>query len=532
MGQLFTGSISIRGMRGPIPSGYVVGRTDSGSGPPHLISWAGIGQKLMTSGVPVTRLSSLQDVAFSTLTNKQHLEYNATAGKWVNVAAPALATLTDVDTTGLLTGQGLQYNGTKWVPHTPLLSEDGDVAISSPANLQVLQYNSGTGKWANATVSVSATLAGLTDVQLTSLADTNILSFNSASGKWKNITLPTNSTVLTGSLSATQTGNTNGVFGKVLINSIPLDTLSAWDNVNHRYKPPAGLYLFVVTCAMDVVAGGYGGAALYKNGTQVVNNLVPTGSGAPGVGVIQCVATVDFNGTTDYVEVFAIGSGTSPSYYLASPTPNITGIRLTGSGGPSSGSSTLAGDTDVLITSPANNDLLTFDLASGKWKNKPSSGAVKAAFGAAEFNAHAGSSFGAGNFGGRSIFVRAGTVITGIQFYAVTASGTTQIAPSIYADSAGSLGAQQAVGPTVTGVVQGINTLPLTTPYVAAADVVIWIGFVAITAAVNMATAASITQQVFFSQLTLPPPATPGAGTYASGVAWGSMWGVGTAPPA
>jgi uncharacterized protein DUF2793 len=45
---------------------------------------------------------------------------------------------------------------------------------------------------------------------------------------------------------------------------------------------------------------------------------------------------------------------------------------LAGGGG---GSSTLAGDTDVTITSPANLDLLTYDTASSKWKNLPASGA-------------------------------------------------------------------------------------------------------------------------------------------------------------
>jgi hypothetical protein len=41
----------------------------------------------------------------------------------------------------------------------------------------------------------------------------------------------------------------------------------------------------------------------------------------------------------------------------------------TGAGG--GGSSTLAGDTDVLLASPANLDVLTYDTASTKWKNKP-----------------------------------------------------------------------------------------------------------------------------------------------------------------
>jgi hypothetical protein len=38
------------------------------------------------------------------------------------------------------------------------------------------------------------------------------------------------------------------------------------------------------------------------------------------------------------------------------------------------GSSTLAGDTDVVISSPANNDVLTYETSSTKWKNKPATG--------------------------------------------------------------------------------------------------------------------------------------------------------------
>jgi hypothetical protein len=38
------------------------------------------------------------------------------------------------------------------------------------------------------------------------------------------------------------------------------------------------------------------------------------------------------------------------------------------------GASTLAADTDVVLTSPANNDVLTYETSSSKWKNKPATG--------------------------------------------------------------------------------------------------------------------------------------------------------------
>jgi hypothetical protein len=67
---------------------------------------------------------------------------------------------------------------------------------------------------------------------------------------------------------------------------------------------------------------------------------------------------------------------------IASPANNDLLTFETSSGkwknkpasGGGGGSSTLAGDSDVVIASPANNDLLTFETSSGKWKNKPASG--------------------------------------------------------------------------------------------------------------------------------------------------------------
>ena len=40
----------IRGIRSPIPSGYVVGRTDPGSGDAHLIPLQALGQAVTSAG--------------------------------------------------------------------------------------------------------------------------------------------------------------------------------------------------------------------------------------------------------------------------------------------------------------------------------------------------------------------------------------------------------------------------------------------------------------------------------------------------
>lgn len=62
--------------------------------------------------------------------------------------------------------------------------------------------------------------------------------------------------------------------------------------------------------------------------------------------------------------------GTSGQVLTKNSSTNYDTIWST----PSAGSSTLAADTDVAIASPVNNDVLTYDSASSKWKNKPASG--------------------------------------------------------------------------------------------------------------------------------------------------------------
>jgi hypothetical protein len=74
------------------------------------------------SGLP-ENLDELNDVAISSLTNGQILQYNSVTGKWENVDR------TDID-----------------------LDELGDVTIVSPSNGQVLIYNSSTSKWENSSI--------------------------------------------------------------------------------------------------------------------------------------------------------------------------------------------------------------------------------------------------------------------------------------------------------------------------------------------------------------------------------------------
>ena len=66
----------------------------------------------------------------------------------------------------------------------------GDVAIATPANGQVLKYNSSTGRWTNQ--ADNATVAALNDilnVNAPAPTDKQVLQWNNTAAKWQNVTL-------------------------------------------------------------------------------------------------------------------------------------------------------------------------------------------------------------------------------------------------------------------------------------------------------------------------------------------------------
>ena len=82
----------------------------------------------------------------------------------------------------------MSLNGT-----LPSIGKHSDVSISSLTNNQILQWNSSSSKWVNATVSTggSSTLAADTDCSISSPATNQALLYNSSS-KWSNTNLTHN----------------------------------------------------------------------------------------------------------------------------------------------------------------------------------------------------------------------------------------------------------------------------------------------------------------------------------------------------
>ena len=156
--------IKVRGIRSPIPSGYVIGRTVPGVGDAHLIPIADFTGKPSVGGGGggggATMLSALTDVAVTEGAGIDGyvLYWNNGTGAWEAKAIPAgtLAALTDVSVT-----EGVGIDG------------------------YVLYWNNGASKWEAKAISVSVALSALTDVTITSAASGQILKWNGT--KWVNV---------------------------------------------------------------------------------------------------------------------------------------------------------------------------------------------------------------------------------------------------------------------------------------------------------------------------------------------------------
>jgi hypothetical protein len=92
----------------------------------------------------------------------------------------------------VLTADSTQTAGVKWAAVTPVtsLATDSDVAIVTPANTQVLTYNSGTSKWQNLAVPVSS-VAGRTGVITLTSTDVGLANTNNTSDANKPVSTAT-----------------------------------------------------------------------------------------------------------------------------------------------------------------------------------------------------------------------------------------------------------------------------------------------------------------------------------------------------
>ena len=103
--------------------------------------------------------------------------------------------------------------------------------------------------------------------------------------------------------SASQTLST-GVLTKIQFDSEDFDNKSWYDNsTNYRYTPQrAGLYLIILQCIFDDITTGNNSVEIQKNGSLIANNNQEQTSDV----IVQCSVIAEMNGSTDYIEGYAI----------------------------------------------------------------------------------------------------------------------------------------------------------------------------------------------------------------------------------
>lgn len=185
---------------------------------------------------------------------------------------------------------------------------------------------------------LASTLAADTDVAIATPANGDVLTYDSASGKWKN--LPDNSPAQAVTSVAGKTG--------------------------------------AVTLAESDVTGLVSDLAAKEataNKGQVNGYASLDGSGKVPSAQIPAIAE---SGVTGLVSDLAAKEATANKGVANGYASLDSGGKVPTSQLPALGSATLAGDSDVVIATPANNDVLTYETSSGKWKNKAAAGGSSA----------------------------------------------------------------------------------------------------------------------------------------------------------
>lgn len=116
---------------------------------------------------------------------------------------------------------------------------------------------------------------------------------------------------------------TSSTFTKVNINTVIFDTASCFDTTNNRFTPTVAGYYQVNggarASATNLVSAI---AAIYKNGSIYMQGGTLNIAAISAAQMIGINTMVFLNGTTDYLELWGVIGGTSPSYSYS--TANIT----------------------------------------------------------------------------------------------------------------------------------------------------------------------------------------------------------------
>ena len=110
---------------------------------------------------------------------------------------------------------------------------------------------------------------------------------------------------------------------KLLFDNVQYDETNLYSASQARFQPDFPCRMMVFASAAGSNSAGYASSiGIYKNGTDSIASASYSGS-APSM---TCVILIDFNGTTDYVEIFASASSGSTFTVVADVRTAFRGV--------------------------------------------------------------------------------------------------------------------------------------------------------------------------------------------------------------
>ena len=126
------------------------------------------------------------------------------------------------------------------------------------------------------------------------------------------------------------TSLTGGVWTKIVLNTEEFDTNTNFDSTtNYRFTPTvAGYYQIAGTVASSwsTTAPTWSRVAIYKNGT--IFKWGEIGALATDIGSVSVSSIIQFNGSTDYIELYFNSQSATPLYVGGSAYTYMSGALI------------------------------------------------------------------------------------------------------------------------------------------------------------------------------------------------------------
>jgi hypothetical protein len=237
---------------------------------------------------------------------------------------------------------------------SPVIDNLADVTVTTPADGQVLTYDSVTSQWVNETPAAgggSSNLDGLTDVTISSPQGSQILKYNSSTSQWVNgYAEATNQVgIFVGNATASTIPSLSVVYISGDVGFSTLVELASNDSANGEKA---------IGVTNGSINSGAGGQVITKGYIYNVNTSAWSSGDILWLGTNGQITNVKPTNPTSLVKVgyVTIDSATTGQIYVdvevEQKTVSVDGL------------------SDATITSPADGQVLTYDSATSQWVNE------------------------------------------------------------------------------------------------------------------------------------------------------------------